>query len=167
MYKNFKKYYRGWRKYLFDFVLIVIIFVAVRGYQNQTVLSGQAVPIEGVLLDKSPIQWERYQGKPMLIHFWASWCRICRIEEDSIQSISEDYAVLSIASWSEDTLSYMRQQGLSFPTLDDVNGKWAETYGIKAVPASFIVNSEGQIKFIESGYSSEVGLRLRLWWLGI
>ena len=163
----FKAFFTGWRKLLLEIVVIAIIFFGLRYYQNQDVLKGQALPIEGVLLDQSRLDWAKYQGKPLLIHFWATWCSICKFEEDSIQSISKDYNVLTIAAWSDDTLAYMQKQGLDFPVLEDADGIWANRYGIKAVPATFIVNADGYIDFIESGYSSETGLRLRLWWLAL
>lgn len=165
MMKKIKTFYRGWRKYLIDFALIVIVFIAVRQYQTQDIVTGQALAVDGILLDNTKVDWKSYQGKPLLIHFWASWCKICRLEEDSIQAIAKDYQLLSIASWSDDIADYMQQRGLSFPTLNDRDGKWAERYGIKAVPTSIIIDKDGHISFIETGFSSETGLRLRLWWL--
>ena len=165
MIKKFKSVYRGKKKYLIDFVLIVIVFISVRQYQTQDIVTGQALAVDGILLDNTKIDWQSYQGKPLLIHFWASWCKICRLEEDSIQAIAKDYQVLSIASWSDDTVSYMQQRGLHYPTLNDIEGKWAERYGIKAVPSSIIIDKDGYISFIETGFTSETGLRLRLWWL--
>jgi thiol-disulfide isomerase/thioredoxin len=163
--KSCKAYLTGWRKLLLEVLIIAIVFFGVRYYQHQGVLKGAALPIEGILLDKTPLDWSKYQGKPLLIHFWATWCSICKFEENSIQSISKDYNVITIAAWSDDTLAYMQKQGLSFSVLEDADGVWATKYGVKAVPTSFIINQKGDIDFIESGYSSELGLRLRLWWL--
>jgi len=167
LYQRYRRFFTGWKKWLLDILLIIIVVFAVRAYQQHGVISGQAVAITGQLLDQSAINWQHYRGKPMLLHFWATWCPVCRLEEDSIESIAKDYPVLTIASWSEDTAEYMQQQKLSFPTLDDPEGDWASRYGIKAVPASFIINADGGIEFIETGFSSEWGLRLRLWWLQI
>ncbi|MDH5517120.1 MAG: redoxin domain-containing protein [Gammaproteobacteria bacterium] len=167
MLKKIKPFYRGWRKYLIEGLAIIIVITLVRQYQQRDVVSGLAPPIQGVMLDNTRINWQDYRSKPLLIHFWASWCPVCRLEESSIASIAKDYQLLSIASWSDDTVSYMQQRGLDFPTLNDIDGKWAKRYGISAVPTSVIVNPAGQIYFVESGFSSEWGLRLRLWWLQI
>jgi len=161
------RWYSGWKKWLIDIALILLLVIAVRAYQQQGAISGQAIPVSGQLIDQSVINWQAYRGKPMLLHFWATWCPVCRLEEDSIQSIAKDYPVLSIASWSDDTLEYMRQQSLDFPTLEDSKGGWAKHYGVKAVPTTFILNANGDIEFVETGFSSEWGLRLRLWWLQI
>lgn len=60
---------------------------------------------------------------------------------------------------------YLKRENLSYPVIVDEDGEWANVYGVKAVPASYIIDSKGVIRFIEKGYSSETGLRLRLWWL--
>jgi thiol-disulfide isomerase/thioredoxin len=39
-------------------------------------------------------------NQAVLIHFWATWCSICRLENDNIQAISQDYRVLNIAMQS-------------------------------------------------------------------
>lgn len=162
---TFAAYFTGWKKLALEVLLIVIVFVAVRAYQQSDSLTGDAIPLNGQLVDQSQIDWQSYQGKPLLLHFWATWCPICKIEEGSIQSISEDYNVLTVSSWSDDTEDYLKEKGLNFKTLVDNDGVWASRYGIKGVPASFIIGPDGKIEFIETGYSSEIGLRLRLWWI--
>jgi hypothetical protein len=43
----------------------------------------------------------------------------------------------------------------------------AAQWGVRAVPASFIVDGAGQIRFLEIGYTTGAGLRLRLWLAGL
>lgn len=44
------------------------------------------------------------------------------------------------------------------------DGSISEMWGVHAVPASFIIAPDGTIQFVEVGYPTELGLRLRLWW---
>jgi peroxiredoxin len=109
------------------------------------------------------------EGEPMLVHFWATWCPICALENSSIQSISEDYHVVTIAmqSGNEDELKrFMQQEGLSFPVIADEYGEISKQWSVRGVPASFIISPDGEIRFIEVGYTSGLGLRARLWWAG-
>jgi alkyl hydroperoxide reductase subunit AhpC len=62
---------------------------------------------------------------------------------------------------------YMKEQGIDFPTLNDPDGSISAAWGVHAVPASFIIAPDGKIQFVEVGYTTEIGLRLRLWWAGI
>jgi len=155
----------GWKKILLEVLIIALLYWGIRYYQQQDIVKGQAPVIQGVMLDQKAINWSDYQGKPLLVHFWATWCRVCQFEQDSIEAIAKDYQVITIASWSDDSREYMQKHGLSFPVLDDQQGHWAKRYGISAVPVSFMLDADGKIAFIESGYSSEIGLRLRLGWL--
>ena len=61
---------------------------------------------------------------------------------------------------------YMREQGVTFPVINDADGQLSSAWGVRGVPASFIVDTEGKIKYVEIGYTTEIGLRIRLWLAG-
>ena len=52
------------------------------------------------------------------------------------------------------------------PVLMDQDGKLARRWGVNGVPATFIVDRAGKIVHASKGYSTEVGLRIRLWLAG-
>ena len=47
--------------------------------------------------------------------------------------------------------------------VNDPDGRLAGAWGVHAVPATFIVDTNGEIRFVEVGYTTGLGLRLRLW----
>lgn len=135
-------------------------------WKTRNITSGILSELDGLLMDGTEFTISEFSGKPVLIYFWATWCPICNMVNGSVQSISEDYPVISIASWSDGEVkvkAYMHENQLTFPVLLDNTGELAQTFGLKGVPISFILDPNGEIKFVETGYSSEVGLRLRLW----
>ncbi len=149
-------------------VMLIVVF-ALRAYMQRDVVSGVAPMFAGQLVDGNVVSLTEYRGAPVLVHFWASWCGICRLEEDGIDAIAADHPVITIAmqSGDEDEIrAYLQQRGLSFPVLADPQGQLAARYGVSAVPASFIIDASGQVRFVELGYSSETGLRIRLWLSG-
>ncbi len=159
-----KKRLRSWLSYI---VLIIVVMVSVNWWQTRHTPDGNLSEFSGVLMDDTVFTIADFQGKPVLFHFWATWCPICDWSNNSVQSIAEDYTVISIASWSEgkaEVTAHMMQNQLDFPVMLDNDGSLAQKFGIKGVPTSFILDSNGEIKFVETGYSSELGLRLRLWW---
>ena len=64
-------------------------------------------------------------------------------------------------------IRHMHEQGIAFPVLNDQDGALSAAWGVHAVPASFIISPDGQVRFIEVGYTTGIGLRLRLWLAGI
>lgn len=154
-------------KALLEIGLILLLFILLKTWLQRNMVSGPAPTIQARLLDGRDIDSVSLRGKPLLIHFWASWCNICRLEQASIESISHDHAVITIAMNSgnaAEVRQYMAQHHLAFPVVNDPDGTLARRYGVRAVPASFIVNPAGEIVFRERGYTTGWGLRLRLWW---
>jgi thiol-disulfide isomerase/thioredoxin len=105
-----------------------------------------------------------------VIHFWATWCPVCKLEQSNIESISKDHPVITIAMQSgnnSELSQFMREEILSFNVINDNDGLLSRKYNIKGVPVSFIVNEDNKIEFVEVGYTTELGLRMRLWWAGL
>ena len=54
----------------------------------------------------------------------------------------------------------------SWSTVVDPKAEILRRYGLPGTPAFAIIDPAGDIRFVSVGYTSEVGLRLRLWWAG-
>ncbi len=150
-------------------LMIALVFGA-RAFVNRGAATGPAPPVEGVTLDGTPVSLGALRGRPVLVHFWATWCPVCRFTEAGIQAIAEDYQTITIALQSGDAEAvgeHLREQGLQLPVVLDPHGILAASYGVRGVPASFVVDAAGQIRFREVGYTTELGLRARLWWSGL
>lgn len=155
-----------WIAWLRDIVLLVVVLAAVQWWQARDLVVGRAPALVGHLIDGSNYQLDPADG-PILVHFWASWCPICRLEQDSIASIAADRPVITIATTSgtrDEVAAYLRDNGLEMPVLLDEEGGLARSWGVSGVPATFVVDREGNIRHAGQGYSTEIGLRLRLWW---
>ncbi|MCK4743998.1 MAG: protein disulfide oxidoreductase [Sulfuriflexus sp.] len=166
----FYKRAKFWRGLLLQSLLLMMVYAGMQLWQSRNAVTGQAPPINTVLLSGKQVSLSDYAGKPVLVHFWASWCSICRFEESSISAIAKDYAVLTIASRSGDADSlrtYIKEHDLRFPVIEDELGEWAQLYGVKGYPSSFIIAADGSIYDVEIGYSSNWGLRLRLFLAGL
>lgn len=156
-----------WARRLVTLLLMVAVFFGIRAWQQRDIVHGAAPLFSGVTLDGRPVSLEQYRGKPMLLHFWATWCPVCKLEQGSIDSVAEDYPVLTVATWSEDATAvaaYVKEHDIQAPVLVDEKGVLARRYGINGVPASFFLDGEGNVRHVEVGYTTEIGFRLRLWW---
>ncbi len=148
--------------------MVMTVSVAVNLYKTWNVERGPAPDLMFNTIEGKPVMAQP-AGEPMLVHFWATWCPVCSLEHDSIESISEDFPVVTVAmqSGNEDEIKqFMQKQGLSFAVIADEYGEISKQWSVRGVPASFIISADGLIKFVEIGYTSEPGLRARLWWAG-
>ena len=51
-------------------------------------------------------------------------------------------------------------------TVLDEDGAISKRYGLRGVPAVFVLDGSGKIRFSSVGYTSELGIRIRLWLAG-
>jgi len=110
-------------------------------------------------LNGEVISLSTLKGKPVLLNFWASWCVPCCYEIPFIQEIFEEYSakgliVLTINSWEDRNTvqEFMTQNKLTFPALIDYpDKKVAQSYQIRNIPATFLIDKKGTIKAVKIG----------------
>lgn len=149
--------------------MVLAVFFAVQWWQTRDAPHGMAPALRGPLLEGGGVDLHALRGQPVLVHFWAVWCPICRLEQDNIAGLARDYRVITVATTSGDAAEvrrYLQEQGLAFPTLLDEDGSLGRRWGVKGVPASFVIGPDGQVAYATMGYSTGLGLRLRLWLAG-
>lgn len=150
-----------------DIAIFVVIFYGIQWWQTRDLPKQEMAPaLAGFNLSGQPISLAQYRGKPLLVHFWATWCSICRLQEGSIASIAEDYPMIAVATSSgsaAEVKAYLDKQGISLPVMLDTSGDLAKRWQVRGTPTSFVVDSEGFVTYATMGYSSELGLRWRLW----
>jgi thiol-disulfide isomerase/thioredoxin len=108
-------------------------------------------------------------NKPLLIHFWATWCPTCKMENSSIDALSKKFDVITIAVNSgndEEIKTFMQQHNLKFQVINDANGTLSSALHVSGFPTSFIYNKEQKLEFSEMGYNSYITLYLKLLYAG-
>ncbi|MFA6120219.1 MAG: protein disulfide oxidoreductase [Sideroxydans sp.] len=162
---------RKWRSYVLNALLIIVVVTGIRMWQQRDMVSGVAPALKGVTLTQTLYDLPTHPAKPTLVHFWATWCPVCRTEQGNIAAVAHDYpntiTVAMNSGLTNEVVQYMKEHGITFPTVNDPDGSISEAWGVHAVPASFIIAPDGEIQFVEVGYTTELGLRLRLWWAGV
>ncbi len=168
MLSRWRQWWRGHRLWrgLVEILLLVGVLLALRAWLQQDMASGPVPPLAGTTIAGQPFDLHQYPERPVLVHFWATWCRICALEQDSIDAIARDWPVITVAMQSgsvADVQRHLQQAGLAFPVINDPAGVLARRFGVRAVPATFVVDARDRIVFRERGFTTEAGLRFRLW----
>lgn len=163
-----------WRRWALEIAIFVAAFLAFQAWQLRDTARGPAPQFAGVQTDGQAFDlaaWRAaHPGQQLLIYFWAEWCPICKTTAGSVGSIAADHPTITVATQSGDGAAvarFMAEKGYRFPTLADADGAIMKSYRLPGTPGFVILAPDGNIRFVSVGYTSEIGLRLRLWWAGL
>ncbi|MDO5088014.1 MAG: protein disulfide oxidoreductase [Comamonadaceae bacterium] len=164
---------QNWRSHLMSLALFVALVAGFGAWQTRHLPSGPAPALAGPLVDGRELtlaQWRAaHPGRAVALHVWAEWCGICRMEEHSVSRVAADHPVLTIAMRSGPGPAVARtlaQRGLDWPVIVDADGAIARAWRVPAVPTFIVIDPQGQVRSASVGYTTELGMRLRLWWAG-
>lgn len=100
-------------------------------------------------LEGEAITLEQFRGQAIFINLWATWCGPCREEMPSIQGLYEAFGeevafVIASEEEAEEIREYVEKNGYTFPTYVS-RGRVPGVFESNAIPATYIVNSQGQV----------------------
>lgn len=116
---------------------------------------GMAAPNFTLLgLDGNRSSLSDFQGRAVLLNFWATWCGPCRVEMPSMELVyqelkSKGFEIIAISSDPQGmavTRPFMETHKLTFPVLHDSDYRVMATYGVRTLPMSFLVDRHGTIR---------------------
>ena len=100
-----------------------------------------------------------FRGRPIVINFWASWCKPCRTEmPDLIRAWRANMGALEVLAVNltdqenrADVTRFVDELAVPFPVLLDVRGKVRELYSLVLLPTTVFVDSGGIVRIVHSG----------------
>lgn len=102
-----------------------------------------------------------YQGKKVIINFWATWCPPCVEEMPLLQAYAQKYTgelvVLGVNSMEtlDNVRPFIEEMGITFPILLDEAGLVSDRYFVKDYPYTFFVDESGVLRAQHIGLLSE------------
>jgi thiol-disulfide isomerase/thioredoxin len=106
--------------------------------------------------DGRTVKLSDYRGKPLALHFWATWCGPCIQELPLIAALaskSQNLTTLTVncAETDQKVSSFLRARKLNLNVIMDRNGQISQLYNIYAIPQTLMIDGEGLIKSIRVG----------------
>ena len=103
-------------------------------------------------------------GKPIIISFWATWCKPCKRELDEIHEVysgwQKETGVKLIAISVDDARSSgkvitdVKAKGWKYEVYIDENQDFQRAMGVNNVPHTFIIDGKGDIVFSHNSYAA-------------
>lgn len=96
------------------------------------------------------------KGRPVLLNVWSSWCGACRVEHPLLLDIAQHEHVeiigLNYKDSREEGRALLKERGNPYrQNLFDPEGKLGLDLGVYGVPETFLLDSEGVIRFKQVG----------------
>ena len=122
--------------------------------QPEARIVGQAVPVvQGTTLDCGTYDIDAHRGNWVVVNFFASWCTPCRVEQPELVAFDRehrnagDVEIVSVVFQDKeaDVRAFFDQSGATWPVVVGDTGSVALSFGVTAVPESYIVSPEGQV----------------------
>ncbi len=107
-------------------------------------------------MDEDSFSLKDFQGKVLLINFWATWCPPCRHELPSMENLFQtmkdtEFKIIAINQLEspDHVFSYMGELGtdLNFPILFDLEGTVSKAYKVTGIPTTYLVDKLGKIRY--------------------
>lgn len=111
----------------------------------------EAPAVEGVDTAGKRLSLGDYRGQPVLVNFWASWCKPCAKEmpiiDEAYRGGEAGFRLISVnVGETKGTVNaFLAENGISFPALVDATGRTSARYRVTGLPATFVVDAEGKL----------------------
>jgi thiol-disulfide isomerase/thioredoxin len=101
----------------------------------------------------------QFRGQVVYVDFWASWCGPCAQAIPVLDGLYQRYhdRGFTVLGVNVDTERKSAQRMIDqllpkFPIAFDPQGKWPEAFGLRDMPTSYLVDTNGVIRYINKGY---------------
>lgn len=118
-----------------------------------------APEVHFTVIDGRNLYLSDLRGKPVLLTFWATWCKPCLEEEPSLAALYTELhphgLELIAVGLNEDTPAriddFRRRYRVPYPIALDLDGSIARAFGVDAIPRTFVIAPDGRILYDHTG----------------
>jgi cytochrome c biogenesis protein CcmG/thiol:disulfide interchange protein DsbE len=153
-------------------LLAAIAVPAIAAAPDTVSFAGQGLALTGLDGKRIPLDTLLTKG-PVVLNFWATWCGPCRVEMPQLQKVYLEmegkrvsFAAVSLdRGMKREVLeNFLKGRGIVVPVYRDESGNLAKTFGVAAIPATFVLGPGGEVIYRTKGYhpGDEILLRKKV-----
>jgi peroxiredoxin len=139
-------------------IAALVVFSAANGAELRPWTGGATPPLALEDLEGRTHSLADYRGKVVLVNFWATWCEPCRAEMPSMERLrsrlsAQPFAVLGVnmAEPLSRIEKFTAALPVGFTLLRDRDGMTAKAWRARVLPASFLVDRDGRVRYYVYG----------------
>ena len=117
--------------------------------------------------DGGEVKLSDYEGKPVVLNFWASWCYYCKEEMPYFDDACENhpdvqFLMVNVTDGRQETVEsareFLEDSGYGFPVVYDMDLDAASAYGVTGLPMTVFIDRNGNLVTYASGMLSKENL---------
>lgn len=176
---------RSWLRRIWSWTwqlgLLLLLYLAVTTWMTRSLLStGTPAPAWALVdMQGKTHTLQQYRGKRVVLHFWATWCAVCKTNIPMLRYLASSYrhdpVLLSVVQDGHNVAEIQRIQkakGIQYPILR-ANAGMIATYQVSQYPTTYFLDTKGRISSKDVGLITPFGFWMRITlmsiqrWLGI
>lgn len=172
-YSRFRKLLRRHKKLLLEACLVLVVLIGISAYQQRNLLAtdNQLAPsLVAEDLQGNAFDLATYSDRPVLVYFFAPWCKFCAASADNIVRLrrmrGDDALTIVMVGldWQDrqELLDYSTRHKLNVPVLVG-DASIARVWNVYGFPTYYVLDREHRIVSRDFGYSTQLGLLWRTW----
>ena len=141
-------------------VVLVVASCAPSENSGPPRLGEAARPHDAATLAGDTVSLESMKGKVVLLNLWATWCTPCRMETPYLQSVYDEFSEqgfeivgisMDTGDAAEDVAMFVDEYQVTYTILHDPQMRGMEIYQVLGLPATFLIDREGVLRWMRYG----------------
>ena len=136
-------------------------------FTNPAALAATKAPAFELPGDSGTVSLNEYRNKVVYVDFWASWCVPCKHSFPWLNQMQERYGSdgfkvigINLDKDRAKAEKFLELVPASFDIAYDPDGTVAESYSLKVMPSSYLIDRDGNLIHAHKGFKSSDGSRM-------
>ena len=122
-------------------------------------VGSRAPNFEAQDLDGNIVRLSDFQGQPVILNFWATWCTSCEAEIPALEQVFQErkdagLVVLGV-DWGEGRVGaargFLDRLGATYVSVMDPSGAIGDRYRVRGLPVTLAIDRDGVIRELIAG----------------